>query len=89
MKLQNQIMLQDGQLDSTHTTTHFYIEVNNQVVNLQCVDFQPLQMCTKFQFSGANGYSMVTGLLNNYHPTVTYLTPDYHTLSDDFRGNKS
>ena len=43
-------MLQDGKLDSMHETTHFCIEVNSQVVNLQCVIFQTLQMCTKFQF---------------------------------------
>ena len=43
-------MLQDGSLDSMHKTIHFYIEVNHQVVNLQCVNFQTLQMCTKFQF---------------------------------------
>ena len=33
-----------------HKTTNICIEVNSQVVNLQRVNFQPLQMCTKFQF---------------------------------------
>ena len=37
-------------ITNMYKTTHFCIEVNNQVVNLQCVNFQLLQMWTKFQF---------------------------------------
>ena len=33
-----------------HKTKNFFIEVKSQVLNFQCVNFQPLQMCTKFQF---------------------------------------
>ena len=46
-------MLRNGQLDRMNKTTHFCIEANSQVVNLQGVNFPPLQMCTKFQFRGA------------------------------------
>ena len=62
-----------------HKTTHFRVEVNSQVVNLLCIDFQPLQMCTKFQFRvGKKCVSMVTGLPNKYHPSVPCLLQITH-----------
>ena len=49
IKLQNQMYVTRW-ITNMYKTTHFCIEVNNQVVNLQCVNFQLLQMWTKFQF---------------------------------------
>ena len=59
-----------------HETTHFSTEVNSQVVNLQCVSFQSLQMCTKFQLG--KGKSAVTGLPNKYHTIVHCLLQIAH-----------
>ena len=69
-------MLQDGQLDSMHKTTHFCIEVNRQVVNLQCVNFQPLQMCTKFQFRQGKKCQW----LLDYPISIIQLYPAYSRL---------
>ena len=49
IKLQNQMYVTRW-ITNMYKTTHFCIEANNQVVNLQCVNFQLLQMWTKFQF---------------------------------------
>ena len=72
-----------------HKTTHFFIEVNSQVVNLQCPDFQPCIKCAS-NFSlgerkNVNGYWTTQKLSSD----CNLLTPDYHTLSDDFKGNRS
>ena len=56
-----------------HKTSHFCTEVNSKVLNLQCVNFQPLQMRTKFQMREREKVPVVTGLLNKYHPIVPCL----------------
>ena len=62
-----------------HKTTHFCTEVNSQVVNLQCVNFQPLQMWTKYQLrERQSADAMVTGLPTKYHPIVPCLLQITH-----------
>ena len=61
-----------------HKTTHFCIEVNSEVVNLQCVNFQPLQMCTKFQFRVGKKCQWSLDYPNKYHPIVSCLLQITH-----------
>ena len=71
-----------------HNTTHFCIEVSNHVVNLQRVNFQPLQMYTKFQFREGKKCQW----LPDYPVSIIQLhaaAPYYYRLFDDFRGNRS
>ena len=49
-------MLQDAEIESMLKTTHFCIQVNSQVVNFKCINFHPLQMCTKFHFREGRKY---------------------------------
>ena len=83
-------MLQDGQLDSMHKITRFCIEVNSQVVSLQCVNFQPLQMCIRFQFRKGKKcqwlleYVISTIRLYPAYSRLPYDLPVLHTSSSRY-----